>query len=69
MDTIKTKARNRTILNTILISIVLDYSYPYMPKPDSYFFQIIQSLFGVFLVGLGSGFYLTANLALDHEMD
>jgi len=51
-----------TFLNAIIISIVLDYSYPYLPKPNQLFLQIIQSLIGVLIVGIGSGFYLIANL-------
>lgn len=51
-----------TISNAIIISIVLDYSYPYLPKPNDFYLQILQSFFGVFLVGIGSGFYLIANL-------
>ena len=51
-----------TLLNAIIISIVLDYSLPYLPKPSQFFYQILQAFFGVFVVGLGSGFYLTANL-------
>jgi uncharacterized membrane protein YczE len=59
---LKQKPGIGTIMNAILISIVLDYSYPYLPKPDQFFYQIIQCFFGVFLIGLGSGFYLIANL-------
>ena len=51
-----------TIMNAIVISIILDFSLPYLPKPEQFFFQIIQSFFGVFLIGVGSGFYLIANL-------
>ena len=49
-------------MNTILISIVIDCSLLYLPKPDLYYLQILQCFFGVLLVGLGSGFYLIANL-------
>lgn len=59
---LKQKPGIGTILNTILISIVLDYSYPYLPKPEIFIFQIIQCFIGVFIIGLGSGFYLIANL-------
>jgi len=59
---LKQKPGIGTILNAIIISIVLDYSYPYLPKPDQFFFQILQSFIGVLIVGLGSGFYLIANL-------
>jgi len=51
-----------TILNIILISIVIDLTVPILPYPKSFSFQIIQSVVAVFVVGLGSGFYLTANL-------
>ena len=51
-----------TILNAIIISVVLDYSYPYLPKPNQFLFQIFQSFIGVLIVGIGSGFYLIANL-------
>ena len=51
-----------TILNIVLISIIIDLSTPVLPYPKSFLFQIIQSIVAVFLVGLGSGFYLTANL-------
>jgi len=51
-----------TILNIILISIVIDLTIPILPYPKSYSLQIIQSVLAVFVVGLGSGFYLTANL-------
>ena len=51
-----------TILNIILISIVIDLTTPILPYPKSFSFQIIQSVVAVFVVGLGSGFYLTANL-------
>ena len=51
-----------TILNIILISIVIDLTIPILPYPKSFLFQIVQSVLAVFIVGLGSGFYLTANL-------
>ena len=51
-----------TILNIILISIVIDLTIPILPYPKSFLLQIVQSVLAVFVVGLGSGFYLTANL-------
>ena len=59
---LKQKPGIGTIMNTILISLVLDYSYPYLTKPAELYLQIIQCFIGVFLIGLGSGFYLIANL-------
>ena len=59
---LKQKPGLGTILNIVLISIIIDLSTPILPYPKSFLFQIIQSIVAVFLVGLGSGFYLTANL-------
>ena len=59
---LKQKPGLGTILNVILISIVIDLSSPILPYPKTSFFQILQSIIAVFIVGLGSGFYLTANL-------
>ncbi len=51
-----------TVLNTIIVSIVIDVSLPYLPTPELLMFQILQVIVGVVIVGLGSGFYLIANL-------
>ena len=51
-----------TILNTIIVSIVIDVSLPYLPVPELLVFQILQVIIGVVIVGFGSGFYLIANL-------
>ena len=59
---LKQKPGLGTFLNIVLISIIIDLSTPILPYPKSFLFQIIQSIVAVFLVGLGSGFYLTANL-------
>ena len=59
---LKQKPGLGTILNIILISIIIDLTIPILPYPKSFLFQIIQSIIAVFIVGLGSGFYLTANL-------
>ena len=59
---LKQKPGLGTILNIVLISIIIDLSTPILPYPKSFLFQIIQSIVAVFIVGLGSGFYLTANL-------
>lgn len=59
---LKQKPGLGTTLNIVLISIIIDLSTPILPYPKSFLFQIIQSIVAVFLVGLGSGFYLTANL-------
>ena len=59
---LKQKPGLGTFLNIVLISIIIDLSTHILPYPKSFLFQIIQSIVAVFLVGLGSGFYLTANL-------
>jgi Predicted membrane protein len=59
---LKQKPGIGTILNTILISIVIDISLPYLPYPQETIYQLLQVLVGVLIIGLGSGFYLIANL-------
>ena len=59
---LKQKPGIGTILNTIIISIILDVSLPYLPSPELFYLQILQIIIGVLIVGLGSGFYLIANL-------
>ncbi len=59
---LKQKPGMGTILNAIILAIVIDASLPYLPNPNSYTFKIIQVIIGVVIVGLGSGFYLAANL-------
>ena len=59
---LKQKPGIGTILNTILISIVIDLSLPYLPYPEKFILQLLQATIGVLIVGLGSGFYLIANL-------
>ena len=59
---LKQKPGLGTLLNVILISIVIDLSNPILPYPKTFFYQIFQSLIAVLIVGIGSGFYLTANL-------
>ena len=59
---LKQKPGLGTLLNVILISIVIDLSTPILMYPKTFLYQIIQSVIAVFIVGLGSGFYLTANL-------
>lgn len=51
-----------TILNAILVSAAIGLFLPFLPTPDLLLLQLIQSAAGVLLVGMGSGFYLIANL-------
>ena len=59
---LKQKPGIGTILNAIIIAIVLDVTLPYLPNPENYGFKILQIIIGVLITGLGSGFYLIANL-------
>jgi uncharacterized membrane protein YczE len=51
-----------TILNAVIISLILEYILPYFPAVESDFFELIQALFGIMLVGIGGAIYLVANL-------
>ena len=51
-----------TILNAILISVVIDLSLPFLPQPEDFLLQLFQVMFGILIIGIGSGFYLVANL-------
>jgi len=51
-----------TILNAILIALAIDVMAPFIPDQTDIFPAIIQSAIGIILVGIGSAFYLTANL-------
>ena len=51
-----------TIMNIIIIAIMIDISIFYIETPENYFSKIIMAAIAVLIVGLGSGFYLTANL-------
>ena len=51
-----------TIANAIIISIVLDVTLPILPYPENYIFQLLQVIIGILIIGIGSGYYLAANL-------
>ena len=59
---LKQKPGIGTILNVIIISLVIDLSLPHLPKPEIFILQLLQVIIGVLIVGLGSSFYLIANL-------
>ena len=59
---LKQKPGIATVLNAILISIVIDLSLPFLPKPDIFLLQLFQVIFAILIIGIGSGFYLAANL-------
>ena len=51
-----------TIMNIIIIAIMIDISIFYFQAPENYVSKIIMAVIAVLIVGLGSGFYLVANL-------
>ena len=51
-----------TIMNIIIIAIMIDVSIAFIPTSENYISQLLLAIFAVFIVGLGSGFYLVANL-------
>ena len=51
-----------TIFNIIIISIVLDYSLPYLPNFETFSLNILMAASGVFVTGFGGAIYLIANL-------
>ena len=59
---LKQKPGIGTILNAIIIAIVLDTTLQYLPAPSNFGLKIFQITIGVLITGLGSGFYLIANL-------
>ena len=51
-----------TILNAIIIAVMIDVCLKYIQTPETFTAKILLAFFSVFLVGIGSGFYLIANL-------
>ena len=59
---LKQKPGMGTILNAFIIALTIEFSVYYLPYPETYPMQILQVVVGVFIIGIGSGFYLIANL-------
>lgn len=51
-----------TILNAIIIAWTIHVMVPILPSPESQTVAIFMAAFGIILVGIGSGLYLTSNL-------
>ena len=49
-------------MNAIIISIVVDLSLPFLPHPNNIILKLLQVVIAMILIGIGSGFYLIANL-------
>jgi uncharacterized membrane protein YczE len=59
---LKQKPGMGTILNAFIIALTIEFSVFYLPYPENYPMQILQVVVGVLIIGIGSGFYLIANL-------
>ena len=59
---LKQKPGMGTILNAFIIALTIEFSVHYLPYPETYPIQILQVVVGVLIIGIGSGFYLIANL-------
>ena len=51
-----------TILNALIIALMIDLCIKLVPNPENFVSQISLAFMAVFLVGLGGGIYLVANL-------
>tara|TARA_Y100000590_G_scaffold42727_1_gene45512 strand:+ start:2184 stop:2831 length:648 start_codon:yes stop_codon:yes gene_type:complete len=51
-----------TFLNALIVAVMIDISIALIPTPENYISQLLLAIFAVLIVGLGSGFYLVANL-------
>jgi uncharacterized membrane protein YczE len=51
-----------TVANVAVIGVVLDLFADILPEPQAWPWQLLQMSLGIIAVGLGSAFYLTANL-------
>jgi len=51
-----------TILNAIIIAVMIDVCLKYIQTPEHIIAKFLLALFAVIIVGIGSGFYLIANL-------
>ena len=49
-----------TVANIVVIALVLDLTYSWLPAPSGTVPRLLLALAGIAVIGLGSGFYLTA---------
>ncbi|MDH5353081.1 MAG: hypothetical protein OEY09_01450 [Gammaproteobacteria bacterium] len=59
---LKQKPGMGTILNALIIAFMIDFSLELLPYPQTFLWQIMQTMIGVLIVGIASGIYLSANL-------
>jgi uncharacterized protein len=51
-----------TVLNIVVIGLMLDAAIHFLPEPHAVGWQLLQVAAGIAAIGVGSAFYLTANL-------
>ena len=51
-----------TLFNALIVAVMIDISIALIPTPENYISKLLLATFAVLIVGLGSGFYLIANL-------
>jgi len=51
-----------TILNAIIIAVMIDVCLKYIQAPEHFVAKFLLAFFAIIIVGIGSGFYLIANL-------
>ena len=51
-----------TILNAVVVSLVLHYLLPFLPRFDDFFANTAMAALGVVVTGMGGAIYLVANL-------
>jgi uncharacterized membrane protein YczE len=51
-----------TVLNIVVIGLMLDAAIRFLPHPHAVGWQLLQVAGGIAAIGVGSAFYLTANL-------
>ena len=59
---LKQKPGIGTVFNIIIIAAMIDLTIFLFVTPETYLGKLLMAVFAVLLVGLGSGFYLIANL-------
>ena len=59
---LKQKPGIGTLFNIIIIAAMIDFTIFLFVTPETYLGKLTMAIFAVLLVGLGSGFYLIANL-------
>jgi len=51
-----------TIINFIIIAIMIDVTIYFFDRPDQFFFQLLEVITGILIIGFGTAMYLIANL-------